>query len=322
MNEKLNIQHLTDQLVQKQGLTPKDAEKFVRTFFSLIAEGLEQDRYVKIRKWGTFKLIDVDSRESVNVNNGERIEIQRHTKISFTPDSSLKELINRPFAHFETVILNENTVLDDTLPEIEEEESIPENDIRKEEALITKNELLADNDVTENEAPFPALKNNSMKYFITLAVLITFVCAGAVFFIYNPDFFARPVPPPEEPKHITINLQQKHLIDTTSNAIVKTDSTYEDSVQKVQKIELTHVEKNVPQPSQTFVADTSSYEIIGTETTHILAEGETLTRVALKYYGTKSLWPYLVKHNPKAIKNPDNVPYGTIIKIPKLSKKK
>ena len=83
-----------------------------------------------------------------------------------------------------------------------------------------------------------------------------------------------------------------------------------------------HVEKNVPQPSQTFVADTSSYEIIGTETTHILAEGETLTRVALKYYGTKSLWPYLVKHNPKAIKNPDNVPYGTIIKIPKLSKKK
>ena len=305
MNEKLNIQHLTDQLVQNQGLTPKDAEKFVRTFFSLIAEGLEQDRYVKIRKWGTFKLIDVDSRESVNVNNGERIEIQRHTKISFTPDSSLKELINRPFAHFETVILNENTVLDDTLPEIEEEESIPENDIRKEEALITKNELLADNDVTENEAPFPAPKNNSMKYFITLAVLITFVCAGAVFFIY-----------------ITINLQQKHLIDTTSNAIVKTDSTYEDSVQKVQKIELTHVEKNVPQPSQTFVADTSSYEIIGTETTHILAEGETLTRVALKYYGTKSLWPYLVKHNPKAIKNPDNVPYGTIIKIPKLKKKK
>ena len=60
---------------------------------------------------------------------------------------------------------------------------------------------------------------------------------------------------------------------------------------------------------------------IGNETTYTIKEGETLTRVALRFYGTKALWPYIVKHNPGVIKNPDNVPYGTTIKIPKLAKK-
>lgn len=373
MNEKLNIQNLIDLLVQKQGLNPKDAEKFVKTFFSLITEGLEQDRYVKIRKLGTFKLIDVDSRESVNVNNGERIEIQGHTKISFTPDTSLKELINRPFAHFETVILNENTVLDDILFENndeEENENIPDDVIpvtsitdeqiatdttkekksseneRKEEKIITdetetgnisdEDKLLTD-DVAKNEISFPVPKNNDMKYFITLVILVVFVCAGAVFFIYNPDFFVRPVPPPEEPQHIVNTLQEKQIIDSTSLVMSKIDSEQVDSIYKdsIQKIELTRTEKNVTQPvtevaeerfkvppaPQPFAEDTSNYEIVGTETTHTLAEGETLTRVALKYYGTKVLWPYLVKHNPDVIKNPNNVPCGTIIKIPKLEKK-
>ena len=73
--------------------------------------------------------------------------------------------------------------------------------------------------------------------------------------------------------------------------------------------------------SQAFTTDSTSYEIVGTETNHTIAAGETLTRVALKYYGTKALWPYLVQHNPDVIKNPDNVPSGTVIKIPKLRKR-
>ena len=114
MNEKVNIQNLIELLVEKHCITPKEAEEFVKTFFAVIEEGLEQDKYVKIKGLGTFKLIGVESRGSIDVNTGERIEIQGHTKVSFTPDSALKELINRPFGHFETVILNENTVLEDT----------------------------------------------------------------------------------------------------------------------------------------------------------------------------------------------------------------
>ena len=105
MNEKLNIQDLIDTLAERHGMSKKNADSFVKEFFQLIEESLEKDKYVKIRGLGTFKLIDVGSRESVNVNTGERFEIQGHTKVSFTPEPALKDIINRPFSHFETVVL-------------------------------------------------------------------------------------------------------------------------------------------------------------------------------------------------------------------------
>ena len=114
MNEKLNIQNLIELLAEKHGMDKADAESFVKEFFQLIEESLENDKYVKIRGLGTFKLIDVESRESVNINTGERFEIQGHTKVSFAPEPALKDLINKPFSHFETVVLNDETVLEDT----------------------------------------------------------------------------------------------------------------------------------------------------------------------------------------------------------------
>ena len=86
MNEKLNIQNLIELLAEKHGMDKADAESFVKEFFQLIEESLENDKYVKIRGLGTFKLIDVESRESVNINTGERFEIQGHTKVSFAPE--------------------------------------------------------------------------------------------------------------------------------------------------------------------------------------------------------------------------------------------
>ena len=124
MNERLTIQDLTDLLAAKHSMTKKDAEAFVKEFFLLIEQALESENTVKVKGLGTFKLIDVDSRESVNVNTGERFQIKGHTKVSFSPDANLRDTINKPFAHFETVVLNENTVLEDTpIEETEEEES-------------------------------------------------------------------------------------------------------------------------------------------------------------------------------------------------------
>ena len=122
MNEKLNIQDLIDLLAEKHGMSKKNADSFVKEFFQLIEEALEKDKYVKIKGLGAFKLIDVESRESVNVNTGERFEIQGHTKVSFTPEPALKDIINKPFAHFETVVLNEGTVLEDTPVDSDSEE--------------------------------------------------------------------------------------------------------------------------------------------------------------------------------------------------------
>lgn len=139
MNEKITLQDLINLFSEKQGMNKKDAEVFVRTMFELIEEALATEKYVKIKGLGTFKLTEVDSRESVNVNTGERIEIQGHTKISFTPDATMKELINKPFSHFETVILNEGVELEDTpvetSEEIVQEEIISETIITEEPAI-------------------------------------------------------------------------------------------------------------------------------------------------------------------------------------------
>ncbi len=138
MNEKLNIQNLTDELAETHGLSKKNAESFVKDFFSLIEEALEKDKYVKVKGLGTFKLIDVDSRESINVNTGERIEIQGHSKISFTPDNSLKEVVNKPFSAFETVVLADGVEIDtpevvgDTDADIETEEVVAEDPVMAE----------------------------------------------------------------------------------------------------------------------------------------------------------------------------------------------
>lgn len=92
--------------------------------FSLDRTSFGERKDCKIKGLGTFKLIDVDSRESVNVNTGERFQIKGHTKVSFSPDANLRDTINKPFAHFETVVLNENTILEDTpIEDTEEEEA-------------------------------------------------------------------------------------------------------------------------------------------------------------------------------------------------------
>ena len=140
MNEKITLQDLINLFSEKQGMNKKDAEVFVRTMFELIEEALATEKYVKIKGLGTFKLTEVDSRESVNVNTGERIEIQGHTKISFTPDVTMKELINKPFSHFETVVLNEGVELEDTpietSEEIVQEEIISETILTEEPAIM------------------------------------------------------------------------------------------------------------------------------------------------------------------------------------------
>ena len=108
---KYTIQQLAEILVKKNGLNEKEAQDFVVAIFEIVKEGLEQDKLVKIKGFGTFKIIDIDPRASINVNTGERVLIEGHQKITFTPDAVMKEMVNRPFSQFETVILNDGVDL-------------------------------------------------------------------------------------------------------------------------------------------------------------------------------------------------------------------
>ena len=120
---KMYQNDLSQVLVEKHGYTKRKAQAFVSSFVNVIQEGLEHDQMVKIKGLGTFKIVDVSARESVNVNTGERLVIEGHSKLSFLPDNTMKELVNRPFSQFETVILNDGVVFND-IEEVADEESV------------------------------------------------------------------------------------------------------------------------------------------------------------------------------------------------------
>lgn len=163
MDNKILLQDIADFLCYRSGITKREAEQFVRAFFEVIQQGLERDQYVKIKGFGTFKLVEVGQRESVNINTGERFQINGHTKVSFTPDTSLKDLVNRPFSHFQTVILNDETAIEEldacTVPEdseqLNEEVSILESQIpatEEEENTSMINDKEAEANQSESEA--------------------------------------------------------------------------------------------------------------------------------------------------------------------------
>ena len=471
MNERLTIQDLIDLLAAKHSMTKKDAEAFVKEFFLLIEQALENEKTVKIKGLGTFKLVDVDSRESVNVNTGERFQIKGHTKVSFTPDTNLRDTINKPFAHFETVVLNEGTVLEDTpmeesdeeegafsdtetemidseiagnanaggdihkeiqleepvptveavavaevpetdanetgqpetepeliateepeaeeLPEVEiepesvseeapEEEPVeessetvlepakeqseetiieeqkPETETTEEEeektvitekAEVTAEQIIAQElhkanmepvtpkmqpEIEQPKATYTDKDSNkkeksAIPYLIATIIIVLLLCGGAILFIYYPDLFSSSsdknvVDMPEVTQPMQPETQLSDTIahkDTVVEAVQPQPVVKKEPTAEPVKAESKPAQQ---QPVASAYSDSASYKITGTKTKYTIKEGETLTKVSLRFYGTKAMWPYIVKHNPKVIKNPDNVPYGTTIEIPELTK--
>ncbi len=128
MNNKLNIQDLVSALAERYNMDSKAATAFVRTVFEIVEEYITKDKLVKIKGLGTFKLVSVSDRESINVNTGERILIAGHSKLSFTPDAALKDAVNRPFSDFETTVLRDDVSTEEMerIPVAEAEDRQPE----------------------------------------------------------------------------------------------------------------------------------------------------------------------------------------------------
>ena len=123
-------------IASQHGIKPAEAENFIQQLVDTINEGIETDRLVKIKGFGTFKMQSIKPRSSINVNTGERVVIGEHDRISFLPDASMKNTINKPFAHFETVEIADGSPLLDEM--ITEEES--DDDIREDELEELKDE--------------------------------------------------------------------------------------------------------------------------------------------------------------------------------------
>ncbi len=134
MSERLTLQDLIDLLSEKQNITKKDAETFLRELVALISETIEEKDFVRIKDFGTFKLTPVSARKSVNVNTGETIEIKAHYRLSFVPDKVLREGVNKPFAHFESIqIDNDEVTFEDKIEAPAKKAPEKKTEVKKEE---------------------------------------------------------------------------------------------------------------------------------------------------------------------------------------------
>ena len=408
MNEKITIQDLANVLANKHSMEKKDAEQFIKGMFELVEEALSTEKYVKVKGLGVFKLTDVESRESINVNTGERIEIQGHTKISFTPDNSIKELINKPFSHFETVILNEGVELEETneesqTPTISEssettdiiEKVVEESTIdiqqttieiidtkteeeviaaEKEEAVVVtevtdtpeykveesssdtyietsdviddelKNDEKGEFEIDESidEPNEQAMANNeeiisetsvneegetpqeqeeeekTNKSLILITILLILIIIGGAYWLFGSSDSDEESPTIENTEVSIENTDSPIDNISTQPEQVKT----EPDIQEVKSNKEDNIASVISDEKVASIGDTLDYRIVGTKTTHILQSGETIIKVALKYYGAKNYWPYIAKHNEKTIKNANNVSKGTKLLIPELVPKK
>lgn len=161
---KFTLSTLAAKLAEKSGLSQTEAELFIRKMFDVLNQGLEADKQVKMRWLGTFKVTTVKDRESVDVNTGERIVIEGRDKISYTPDNILKEIVNKPFAQFETVVVNDGVDFDDIDKKFEtpteEPEEVPsevpsEIEVPKEETVIAEVKAPEKEDPIAPELPKP-----------------------------------------------------------------------------------------------------------------------------------------------------------------------
>lgn len=144
---KSSLSVLAKAVASKRGLTQAEAERFIATMFEVAGDGIQEDKLLKMKWLGTFKITSVKDRESVDVNTGERILIEGRDKISFTPDNILKEIVNKPFAQFETVVVNDGIDFSDI------DEKFANMEREEEELQLQKEQECHDEEVVQEEQP-------------------------------------------------------------------------------------------------------------------------------------------------------------------------
>ena len=328
MDNKINLSQLAELLSQAGGMSKAASEQFVKSFFDIISQRVLDEGVVKVKGLGTFKLLQIEDRESVNVNTGERFTIGGHQKISFVPDADLKDRINKPFSAFETVEITAQQAA-----EISDMEAPAR---QKPEPVQPKVK-----DVTQKRSTRFWLRLLIWIFSIILVLVPTVILMWPVIGCKLLSIFDC---------EITGNEQVVTVQETDSiNAAPAKEIEPAQIVQPVQeeakpvKDEAKPAAKPAADPARTqpakqvtqsfslnkedqakdlslfTKADTVNYRITGRLTVHTLQKGETLTKLALQYYGSKKLWPYIAKYNSYSDFN--RMQPGSVIYIPKLGNK-
>ena len=353
MDTKINLSQLAKALTLKRKMSQKDAEAFLREFFDAIIQNVTTDKLVKIKGLGTFKLIEVLDRESVNVSTGERFVIPGHTKLSFTPDASLKDMVNKPFADFQTVVINEGTSLEEMerIPQEEEESeqepefitvSESEPEIELEPEIESESEVEPEPELEPEPIPVPtpepiqkseietrteevpvskALAQQSQpeqsprKHGFSIAKICA--CVAGIILLCLLSFYAGSKIKYEhgDLREAPEQQQSAKKSEAKENRQEKQESEGADSLQPVTTPMPETEQKEEIQYAQ---VPGGEYKITGTRKTYVMKPGDYLTKIAVDEYGDKEFTRYIITHN--RFPDPNNVPVGAEIKLPELKK--
>lgn len=339
MNNRISLQDLAGLLATETGQTKKASEEFLREFINVVSDGVFTDSVAKVKGLGTFKIIKVEDRESVNVNTGNRFIIPGHYKFNFTPDKDLKELVNKPFSFFDTTEINDEANFRELVAITEEKVETDEEKEEREEITETKpeasliaavatelshvlqqdsmedenkdhpekNELpqpeptaIPEEVVEEYKVEIPADISQVKDYTPIKKNKTPYIIAGICLFIV-----------------IGISMTYLFLIPKRTIGIIPpaeiTTPIQPHTEEQPTTAEPEVVKKEEPEPTPAPVEEKQTAETLA----HVTIEpGSRLTLLALDYYGSKIFWVYIYEYNKAIIKDPNNIPVGTKLGIP------
>ncbi len=349
MNHKLLLQDLVDQLAEAGSIKKKEAEEFLRGFFKVSEEALFEGKTVKVPGLGSFKLIVVDARKSVNISTGEEIEIKEHYKLSFVPDATLKEQVNKPYAHLEPIELDKVILPSSEKAKVQPEpipqekietplgsefiEPTSENSVKRSKGSIwfwvVFFTILSGLTVwsyfsNESQKEEDAQKFREMEQYDSIQALIhndsltqtpgDSICALAQDTGAQTTTSPSPVKMAEAtPKPAATNQQQPVATKVAPLPTKATTAKAQPAPTKVAPAKVQPATTKVVTAKTTVLPEAAKALPVSL----VVKSGQKLTMLALKYYGHKAFWVYIYEANKNVIKNPNILPLGATIQIPK-----
>lgn len=325
MDDKLIIEELVSRLATRQHIEQADAQAFVCSFLTLIEEGLRKDKYVRVKGFGTFKLIDTD------LNEG---------RIVFVPEASVRDAVNKPFSHFESVELRDDVRFDDVVEEecvsaADEVVTVADNSethdepVAEEQCEVKSSDGIVENNTAEKPDVVEVSQSNgesyrrkgSMHWYLLAAILFVGIVIGCGIMWGVLSHKVRSAKVVETENNVTEIEPVIGITDTIENDSSSVINEEEPDTASVTRktidsiIKVTTENKNEIK----YLSDEVAYKISGTIEEYTISKGSTLSKVAYRYYKNRKLWPYIVMHNKDIIQDPNNVPIGTVLRIPVLT---
>lgn len=325
-NKKVSLQELTDTIVAQSGATKRFTESFLRELVQVIQEYLEKDGVVKVKGLGTFKLIWNEPRKSVDVSSGNSIVLPGHYKVTFMPDNEVKEKINAPYAHLETVMGGAEVIseVEESGELIVEKGEVEPSDV---DAASPNNQITAspersdlDSDspthqITDSPIESPSKK----KWWVIMVVLMLLCLLGAAGYYWKDVLLPQRNAPVATQTKVPVVVVQIDTIDDVITDTIAAD-TWEQEKTTLEKDSTPVIEVPVDTIVELTLENYTYQDALNAPVrdTVTVIDGSRLTMVAYRAFGHKAFWVYVYDANRNVLTSPNAVEKGMKLVIPDL----